>query len=193
MALSGFRVTALVAIDGGTNPFQTSLNRHRRCHVTLIRRTNPLGELVSLRQAMDRLFEDSFIRPRSPLLSDEFTLPLDIRANGDEVVVEAALPGVKPEDVDVSVLGDTLTISASHRDETNREDDGYTYREIRRGSFSRTITLPSGVRADAASATFDNGMLTLRLPKAEEAKARQIPVTATAATPEGTSTTEQSA
>jgi HSP20 family protein len=162
--------------------------------VTLIRRTNPLGELVSLRQAMDRLFEDSFVRPRNAMLSEEHTLPLDIKASGDEVVVEAALPGIKPEDVDVSVLGDTLTISASHRDETNREDDGYTYREIRRGSFSRTITLPSGVKADAASATFDNGMLTLRLPKAEEAKARQIPVTASAAaTAETPSTTEQSA
>src|SRR4051812_4204689 len=149
--------------------------------MTVIRRTNPLGELVSLRHAMDRLFEDSFVRPRSAMLGDEHSLALDIRTNGDEVVVEAALPGIQPEDVDVSVLGDTLTISASHRAETMRDDDGYSYREIRRGSFSRTITLPSGVKADAASANFENGMLTLHLPKAEEARARQIPVTVGAA------------
>lgn len=149
--------------------------------MTVIRRTNPLGELVSLRQAMDRLFEDSFVRPRSGVIGEEHSLALDIRSTGDEIVVEAALPGIKPEDVDVSVLGDTLTISASHRAETTRDDDGYSYREIRRGSFSRTITLPSGVKADAASANFENGMLTLHLPKAEEAKARQIPVTVGAA------------
>jgi HSP20 family protein len=151
--------------------------------MTVIRRTNPLGELVSLRQAMDRLFEDSFVRPRNAVLGDDHSLALDIRTTGDEIVVEAALPGIKPEDVDVSVLGDALTISASHRAETHRDDDGYSYREIRRGSFSRTITLPSGVKSDAAKASFENGMLTLRLPKAEEARARQIPVTAAAATP----------
>jgi HSP20 family protein len=148
--------------------------------MTIIRRTNPLGELISLRQAMDRLFDDSFIRPRS-VLSDEHQLALDIRTSADELVVEAALPGVKPEDVNISVLGDTLTISAAHREEDSGEDEGYSYREIRRGSFTRSVTLPSGVNADAARATFENGLLTLHLPKAEEAKARQIPVGTTVA------------
>lgn len=146
--------------------------------MTLVRRTNPLGELVSLRQAMDRLFEDSWVRPRGTL-GDQPDMALDIKSTGDEIVVEAALPGIKPEDVDVSVLGDTLTISASHRDETNRDEEGYSYREIRRGSFTRTITLPSGVRTDSATANFENGMLTLHLPKAEEAKPRQIRISPT--------------
>ena len=146
--------------------------------MTLVRRTNPLGELVSLRQAMDRLFEDSWVRPRGGY-SDQPELALDIKSTGDEIVVEAALPGIKPEDVDVSVLGDTLTISASHRDETNRDEEGYSYREIRRGSFTRTITLPSGVKTDSATANFENGMLTLHLPKAEEAKPRQIRISPT--------------
>ena len=145
--------------------------------MTVIRRSNPLGELVSLRAAMDRLFEDSFIRPRP--FSDEHRLALDIKTTTDELVVEAALPGVKPEDVTISVLGDTLSISASHRDEQSRDDEGYSYREITRGSFSRTVTLPAGVKADEATATFENGLLTLHLPKAEEAKARQIPITTT--------------
>jgi HSP20 family protein len=143
--------------------------------MTLIRRTNPLGELMSLRQAMDRLFEDSFVRPGTQ--PGESQLPLDIRTTPDAVVVEAALPGVKPEDVDISVLGDTLTINAAHRAEDSREEDGYMYREIRRGSFSRQVTLPSGLKTDDATASFDNGMLTLTIPKAEEVKPRQIQVT----------------
>lgn len=143
--------------------------------MTLIRRTNPLGELVSLRQAMDRLFEDSFVRPRG-LTSDEHTLALDVRTTGDTLVVEAALPGIKPEDVDISVLGDTLTISGSTNQDESREDEGYTYREIRRGSFTRTVTLPSNLKTDEASARFENGLLTLSIPKAEEAKPRQIKI-----------------
>jgi HSP20 family protein len=146
--------------------------------MTLIRRTNPLGELISLRQAMDRLFEDSFVRPRSGYAGDEHQLALDIRSTADSLVVEAALPGVKPEDVDISVLGDTLTISASSREENAREEEGYSYREIRRGSFSRTVTLAGGLKADAATATFENGMLKLTIPKAEEAKPRQIQIKA---------------
>lgn len=142
--------------------------------MTLIRRTNPLGELLSLRQAMDRLFEDSFVRPGSSYGAAEHQLPLDIRTSGDALLVEAALPGIKPEDVEISVLGDTLTIAAAHRDEQQRDEDSYSYREIRRGSFTRTVTLPGGLKPDAATASFDNGMLTLRIPKAEEARPRQI-------------------
>ena len=158
--------------------------------MTLIRRTNPLGELVSLRQAMDRLFEDSFVRPRSGYSGDEHPLALDIRSTADSIVVEAALPGVKPEDVDISVLGDTLIINASTRDEESSEDEGYTYREIRRGAFSRTVTLPGGLNADAASATFENGMLRLTIPKAEEAKPRHIQIKPTGSGDGRTSTSE---
>jgi HSP20 family protein len=142
--------------------------------MTLIRRTNPFGELVSLRQAMDRLFEDSFVRPGPAYRTGEHQLALDIYSNGDALVVEAALPGIDPEDVDISVLGDTLTISASQHDEQTRDEDDYSYREIRRGSFSRTVTLPNGLRSEDATATFENGMLRLSIPRAEEAKPRQI-------------------
>jgi HSP20 family protein len=103
------------------------------------------------------------------------------------VVVEAALPGVKPDDVDITVLGDTLTINASSRTEENRDEAGYSYRELRRGSFSRSVSLPTGLKPDAATATFENGLLRLSIPKAEEAKPRQIqirPTTETKAAPE---------
>lgn len=154
--------------------------------MTLIRRTNPLGELLSLRQAMDRLFEDSFVRPRGQMASDDFQLPVNIRTTPESLVVEAALPGVKPDDVDISVLGDTLTINAAHNSEQARDEDSYTYREIRRGTFSRELTLPAGLKTDAATASFDNGLLTLTIPKAEEVKPRQIRIApASSEDPEG--------
>jgi HSP20 family protein len=134
--------------------------------------------MLSLRQAMDRLFEESFVRPRSIFtLGEGPGLPLDVRLTDDAVVVEAALPGVKPDEVDITVSGDSLTISASNEVRQEQEEAGYLYREIRRGSFSRTITLPEGLRSDAARAHFENGLLTLEIPKAEEAKPRQIRIT----------------
>jgi len=145
--------------------------------MTLARRTNPFGELISLRAAMDRFFDDSVFRPAGWTVSPR--LALDISSTADSVVIEAALPGVKPEDVNVSVLDDRLTITATTGNEVSESEDGYSYREIRRGSFSRTVTLPKSVKADAATATFENGLLRLSIPKAEEAKPHQIQITPT--------------
>ncbi len=142
--------------------------------MTIIRRPSPFGELLSLRQAMDRLFEDSFVRSPASFGGGEHPLAVDAYSTADALVVEAALPGVKPEDVEVSVLGDTLTISATSADEQERDEEGYSYREIRRGSFSRTLTLPGGLNPDGAAANFENGLLRLTIPKAEESKPRQI-------------------
>lgn len=147
--------------------------------MTIIRRNSPFGEMLSLRQAMDRLFEDSWVRSGSPLGDGEHALAIDVRTTADSVVVEAALPGVKPEDVDISVLGDTLTISARSAEEKTTDEDGYTYREIRRGSFTRSLTLPRGLKSDAAVASFEHGMLRLSIPKAEESKPRQIKISPT--------------
>lgn len=148
--------------------------------MTIIRRPSPFGELMSLRQAMDRLFEDSYVRPTRSLFSglSEF-LPLDVRHDPDRLVIEAALPGVKPEDVEVTVEAGTLTITARTSDE-RREDEKeaeYLLHEIRRGETSRSITLPNGLEADKAEATFENGILTLRIPRAEAVKPRQIRIT----------------
>jgi HSP20 family protein len=147
--------------------------------MTLVRRTSPLGELVSLRQAMDRLFEDSFVRPRSwhPTSGEGFPVPLDVINGTDELVVEAALPGVRPEDVEITVEDGTLSIRAdSHSDRTVGEGDTLVS-EIRRGSVSRVLTLPTGLEPDKASATFENGMLMLRIPRAEAVKPRHIRIT----------------
>jgi HSP20 family protein len=148
--------------------------------MSMVRRTSPFGELLSLRQAMDRLFEESYVRPRSWSYGngDSMGLPLDIYTTQDALVVEASMPGVKPEDVDITVTGDALTISGSTGEERESERDGVLFQEIRRGSFSRTVTLPAALRTDAATADFENGVLRLSIPKAEEAKPRQIKISA---------------
>lgn len=144
--------------------------------MTLVRRTSPLGELVSLRQAMDRLFEDSFVRPRGFGFTADFgaSLPLDITNTGDALLVEAALPGVRPEDVEITVEDGTLTIRAESKDEREETQGEVIISEIRRGSMSRTVTLPTGLEPDKASATFENGVLHLTFPRAEAVKPRQI-------------------
>lgn len=148
--------------------------------MSLIRRTSPFGELLSLRQAMDRLFEDSFVRPRSWALTalEGSSLPLDVYETTEALVVKAALPGIKPEEIEVTVTGDVLTIGATFNVEREADSSSYIYQELRRGAFSRTLTLPGDVNTDAAAATFERGMLTLRIPKTEQAKPRQIKVNA---------------
>ena len=153
--------------------------------MTLVRRPSPFGELVSLRQAMDRLFEDSFVRPawtsRGWAFGEGAGLPLDVTRDGDALHVEASLPGVKPEDVQITVENGTLTIAAESRDERTEENDAgeVLVREIRRGSVSRSITLPTGLEPDKANATFENGVLRLDIPIAETVKPRQIRISPT--------------
>jgi HSP20 family protein len=145
--------------------------------MTLVRRSGPFGDLVSLRQAMDRLFEDSFVSPRSWGLGAEQLVPLDVYTSGDEVTVQAVLPGVKPEDVDITVEGSTLTISGDTTQSTANKEGSLVLQEIRRGRFMRTLSLPAGMEPDRATATFEDGVLTLRIPRAEEVKPRQIRIT----------------
>jgi HSP20 family protein len=92
----------------------------------------------------------------------------------DELVVEAQLPGLKPEDVDITVENGTLTIRGESAEDREEKKGDFLVHEIRRGVISRSITLPNGLQPDKAAATFDNGMLTLRIPKADEVKPRQI-------------------
>jgi HSP20 family protein len=143
-------------------------------------RWQPLSELVSLREAMDRLFEDSFVRPSLPtaFFGETMGAAVDMFQNGKEVVVKASLPGVKPEEVDISVTGDVLTIKGEHKEEEEVKEKNYFRKELRYGTFSRSLQLPVAVKSDKAEALYENGVLTLTLPKAEEAKPKQIKVKA---------------
>ncbi len=156
--------------------------------MTFIRRVSPFGDLLSLRQAMDRLFEESFVNPAWQL-SEGGPVPLDVRADDDAIVVEAILPGVKPEEVDITVEGDSLTIAGDTSSETSEQKGSVLLQEIRRGKFSRTLALPAGLEPDKATATFEDGVLTLRIPKAETVKPRQIRITSATGQPEAGVTT----
>ena len=142
-----------------------------------ITRFDPLGDVVSLRSAMDRLFEDSFVNPltwRTMANGGAMNPPIDVHETEDEIVVTSALPGVKPEDVEVTMTGQTLTLRGEFRADDEVKNDQYLYRERRYGTFNRSIQLPIRVQGERADASFTDGVLTLRVPKAEEVKPRQI-------------------
>jgi HSP20 family protein len=133
--------------------------------------------MLTLRQAMDRLFDDDF-RPSRWLSGglDGPALPLDVTTTTDALTIEAALPGIKPDDVDITVENGTVTISGRTAEERKAEEGSYVVQEIRRGSFSRSVALPNGLEPDKANATFENGILRLEIPKAEQVKPRQIKI-----------------
>ncbi len=143
-------------------------------------RFDPFGDMITLRQAMDRLFEDSFVSPLTwrTLEGETVTPALDVHQNADEIVVTAALPGIKPDDVEITLTGQTLVIRGEFKADEKVNREQYLYRERRYGSFSRQLQLPVRVEGDKVDATFEHGILTLRIPKAEEVKPRQIQIKA---------------
>lgn len=142
-------------------------------------RWEPMREMLSLREAMDKLFEESFVGPQwRSLWSAEggATLALDVYETGDTLVVSGPVPGVKPEEVEITVTGNTLTIKGETKAEEREEQGNYLRQEVRYGAFQRTVQLPVDVQADKAEAVFENGMLTLTLPKSEQVKPKSIKV-----------------
>jgi len=146
----------------------------------VMQRWEPFKEMVTLRNAMDRLFEDSFVRPTTWWVEGDSrgALALDMYQTANEVVVKASLPGFRPEEVDISIVGDTLSIKAEHKEESETREGEYFLKERRYGVLSRVVNIPVNVKSDKAEALFENGVLTLTLPKAEEAKPKQIKVKA---------------
>jgi HSP20 family protein len=142
-----------------------------------IERWDPFREAVSLSDAMNALFRESFIRPSSvPGQQGPGLLPLDVSENDNEFVVKASLPGIKPEDVQITVHGEMLIIQGETKAEEEKKDERWHLRERRFGQFQRSLSLTTPVDSDKAQASFEHGVLTLRLPKSEHAKPRQIKI-----------------
>lgn len=138
-------------------------------------------EYLSLRDAMDRLFDQSFLGPWHGDGGLDWATAgpaVDLCETNDEVVVTATVPGIKPDDLKITLTGDVLQISGQTTEDTERKDATYHMRERRSGQFHRTISLPASVNADAVKSEFQNGVLTLTLPKAEEARPKSIKITA---------------
>ncbi|MGQ9903441.1 MAG: Hsp20/alpha crystallin family protein [Anaerolineae bacterium] len=146
----------------------------------MIRRYDPFAEAISLRNMMDRLMENAFVNPAQWLgVNGEFNAPaIDVIENADGYIIKAALPGWKPEDVDITIENGVLTLSGQVKEETEHSDNTSKYhvREIRQNSFTRRVALPTEIETDKAKAEFENGVLTLNLPKAEVVKPKQIKI-----------------
>ena len=145
-----------------------------------ITRFSPMTDFVSLREAMDRLFEDSFLRPSTwtGLPAGTIGVPVDLWETNDAYHLRADLPGHKPEDIDINVTADTVSFTGETKGQTDIANDGWLRQERRVGKFSRSFTLPVQIDPDKVSATFEHGVLELALPKADQVKPRTIKVNA---------------
>ena len=141
-----------------------------------ITRWTPARDYLTLREAMNRLFEDSFVGSGTDRNGHqaELRLPIEAYANDHEIVVRTPVPGLKPDDVVITVEGETLNIRGEFP--APPESANYIYAERPWGKFSRTLQLNVPIQADKAEATFDNGLLTLRLPKADAVRPKVIRV-----------------
>jgi HSP20 family protein len=137
-----------------------------------------MREMMTLREAMDRLFDDAFTHPIN-LRDGGLSAPaVDMYQTDDEIVVKAALPGFKADEVQINVTGDVLTIRGERQHEEEKTDKAWHIREQRWGSFERSIALPTAIVSDRADANFENGILTITFPKSEEVKPKTITVKA---------------
>ena len=139
---------------------------------------DPFEALMPLREAMERLFQESFVKPGPFEVFTGRTFPVDVYETKDQqgYVVEASLPGAKPEEISITALGDTLTITYATKGEEKVEKPNYVRRERFEGEMTRTISLPTEIVPEKVQATYEQGILKLQVPKAEAAKPKQISV-----------------
>jgi HSP20 family protein len=143
-----------------------------------IDRWAPMREFMTLRQAMDRLFDDSFVSPERVGVGQAeravIKLPIDAYSTDNDLVIVAPIPGADPDKVEITIEGDTLTIRGEIP--APLENVNYIFQERAYGPFSRTLTLNVPVQSEKAEASFENGLLMLSVPKAEAVKPKSIKV-----------------
>lgn len=142
-----------------------------------ITRFTPMTDFVSLREAMDRLFEDSVIRPNG-MAAGQIAVPVDLWETGDSYHLRADLPGLKPDAIDIHATSDTIAIAGELNGTSDVANEGWLRQERRVGKFQRAFTLPLQIDPNKVSANFEHGVLELVLPKAESVKPRAIKVNA---------------
>jgi HSP20 family protein len=142
----------------------------------MIDRYPPFGPTMGLRQVMDRLLEDAFVMPRGGDGQSWGGPTLNVYEEDDQLTVEAQLPGLKPEDLDINVEQGVLTISGQTTTDEERKERNYLVREHRTGRFSRSLRLPATYDSEGCTANFEHGVLKLAFPKSEAAKPRRIQI-----------------
>ena len=141
-------------------------------------RWEPFRDMMALRDAMEGMVEEGLVRAPAPFAGwAPGGLAVDMYETDESVVIKTAIPGVNADEIGVSVTGDTLTIRAETKEESEIERESYLRRERRFGSCCRSVTLPGGLEAEKAEADYTDGVLTLTFPKAEEVKPKSIKVT----------------
>jgi HSP20 family protein len=142
-----------------------------------IERWDPFRDMHSMRDAMERFWQETVGRPMSSVFSEWVgSIPVDVSETDSGFVVRATMPGVRPEDIQISVHGDRLTLQAERQSEQERQGEHVLVRERHAATFYRTLTLPAPVSSDQADAKYEQGVLTITLPKAQPSKSAQIKV-----------------
>ncbi len=141
----------------------------------VLRRWEPFRELRTMEDTINRLWRNYGREAADPTV-EGWSVPLDVVREGDEIMVHASLPGVDPENIDVSVEDSVLTIKATTHADVEREEGEYLMRERRTGSFHRALRLPDTVDTERIQPGYKNGVLTITIPKAESKKAKRLKV-----------------
>jgi len=142
-------------------------------------RWNPLRDMMRMRSEIDRMFDDAFNAPLAEWSEEtNWGLPLDVAENDDAFVVKASVPGMNPEDLEITLTDNTLTIKGEVKADETIDEERYHVRERRYGRFTRSLSLPVPVESDDVDATYENGILTLNIPKAEMVKPKRISIKA---------------
>lgn len=144
-------------------------------------RRDPFFELTSLQNRMNQLFNQTFggfenFGFEQPLTSENFLPPVDISEDDHNITLQAEIPGIKQEDLNITLENNVLTISGERKFKEEEKKENFHRIERRYGKFTRSFTLPASVNAETVNATFENGLLNITLPKKEEFKAKQITI-----------------
>jgi HSP20 family protein len=142
----------------------------------VLRRWDPFGELRRMQDNMDRLWRGFYANDEGSPAIEQWAIPLDVVEEGDNILVHASLPGVKPDDIDVTIENDILTVKGHSTMEREHKNGNYLMKERRTGSFHRSLRLPDTVDTEKASPHYENGVLTVALPKVEPKKAKKLTI-----------------
>ncbi|HET8569958.1 MAG TPA: Hsp20/alpha crystallin family protein [Candidatus Limnocylindria bacterium] len=145
---------------------------------TTLARISPMADFISLRDAMDQLFQDSFIRPTAwtGLAAAQLAVPVDLWETPDAFHLRADIPGLTADDIDLNVTADTVQIAGEIKGSTDVSQDGWLRQERRTGKFARAFQLSGPIDTNKVEASFENGVLTMVLPKAESVRPKQIKI-----------------